>query len=188
LGYSLKFEISSMSPEPNDPRSPRDERWTEPRLERLLGWFFAQELPPALRDSAAELFNLQELSRPRLANPVRQSASKAGRWLVPLCASALLCCGWLLWQSPLPRESAVVVKRMRPPMVEIESVGLPLQVDLVSYRGATGSFEQRTELRWTSDSSYDPATGAWVEWSAPELVIDVEPVAASDPSALPRGL
>lgn len=176
-----------MSPEPIDPQPPQDERWTEPRLERLLGWFFAQELPPALRDSAADHHRLQELSRPSLANPVRRSAAKAGRWLVPLCASALLGCGWLLWQTP-SRESAVVVKRMRQPLVEIESVGLPWQVDLVSYRGASGSFEQRTELRWTSDSSYDPASGAWVEWSAPELVIDVEPVAASDPSALPRGL
>lgn len=176
-----------MLPEPTNTDSPHEERWTDARVERLLGWFFAEEMPPAIRDTASAPGSLPVLAQPRLAKAVQKPAVTAGRWLVPVCASVLLMCGWLLWQTPQSKLT-VAAKFLRPPLVEVEAASLPVQVEFVSYRGTAELFEQRTELRWHSHSYFEPASGNWVEWSAPELVIDVEPVAESEPAALPRGL
>ncbi len=172
-----------MTPESNDPELSPAEHWTEPRLERLLDWFFTQEVPPALRDAGP----VAHFVPPRRA--MRQPVAMGGRWLISLCAAALIGCGWLLWQLP-SRELARVAKRTPPPAVELETASLPWQVEQVSYQGATGTFQQRIEYRWNSSSSFDPASGVWVEWSAPELAIDidVEPVAKSDSKALSREL
>lgn len=174
-----------MTPEPNDPELSPAERWTEPRLERLLDWYFTQEIPPALRDAGPVA---RFVPSPPL-RAVRQPVATAGRWVISLCTAALVGCGWLLWQLP-SGNLASVTNKMHRPAVELETASLPWQVEQVSYQGTTGTFQQRTEFRWHSSSSFDPASGIWVEWSSPELAIDidVEPVAKSDSKALSREL
>lgn len=170
-----------MLPEPDQTESPK---WPEPRVEKLLDWFFAQELPAALREESSRITVLPLRSPVAAATPHRSANRSAGSWLLPLCALAVLGSGWMLSSLP-PREAAMIAAAgERPAIVELNIDSPPLIVEHVTYAGVSGSFEQRTELRWSSQSYFEPSGGTWVEWSAPELVIDIDPVASVDSNTL----
>lgn len=170
-----------MLPESDQTESPD---WPEPQVERLLGWFFAQELPAPLREDAPRIADLP-LRSPVAATLSHRSTNRSvGYWLMPLCALAVVGSGWMLSSLP-PRPAAMIAAAGdRRAIIELNIDGPPLMVERVTYAGSSGSFEQRTELHWTSQSYFEPSGGTWVEWSAPELVIDIDPVASVDPNTL----
>lgn len=167
----FRIDEIEMFPEPVKSKSNSQPDWTDQRVDRLLGWFFEQELPPELRTEAVQV---------RPVSPHR-TARSAGRWLLPLCVAVLIGCVWIVRQLPPQTVQLQTVQLLvsAPPAreVELETTSLPVTTELVSYAGSQNSFEQRSELRWTSQSYFEPDAGVWVEWSAPELVIDVETVA-----------
>lgn len=166
--------------------------WSDAQVDSLLTWFFAQELPPALRDPADNSVPAPRLITVASRGPVRP-ASRAGQWILTLCAAALAGCVWLLASLPSQQSPMAVRVPATPQLasgtplrtwgeaeleeVELETVSLPWMVETVSYPGVQGEFAQQSELRWTSESYYEPQAGVWIEWSAPELVIEVEQIA-----------
>jgi hypothetical protein len=152
-----------MSPN-SDP--PPDGAWTEPRIERLVSWFVARELPPPLRETLSNVAAAPALSR--------RSLQRAPGWVVPACLVPLLAGGWLISRlAPIDQSAPSLVAA--PVVVEFESPGGPIAVEQLTYAGPTGTYRQRTEWRWTARSDFVPQDGIWVEWTAPELVIDIEP-------------
>ncbi len=152
---------------PHDPQLPAG--WTEAGLACLLVKFFAGEIHRGDRESMVMLAaDRGAVSR----------GTTAARWTVPWAAAAVLLCGgilsWSVWRIG-PRQ----VVKSQPVTVEIEATGIPFQVELVSYRGSGGTFEQRNEWRETTAGNYDPRTGDWVEWSSAELAIEVESIDGS---------
>jgi hypothetical protein len=166
-----------MLPEPDQTEF---SNWPEPRVERLLEWFFVQELPAPLRESAELPLRLPVST----ALPQHSANRSAGYWLLPLCALAVLGSGWMLSSLPSREAALLAAASERPAIVELNIDGPPLLVEQVRYSGSSGSYEQRTELRWSSQSYFEPRAGTWVEWSAPELAIDIDPVATVDPRTL----
>jgi hypothetical protein len=157
--------------------------WPEPRVERLLDWFFSQEMPAALRENAPRIAELPLRSPVAVTSPRRSASRSAGYWLLPLCVLTVLGSGWIL--SSLPQETAIIAAAgARPAIVELNIDSPPLLLEQVTYAGSSGTYEQRTELRWSSQSYFEPRAGTWVEWSAPELVIDIDPIASVDPNTL----
>ena len=152
------------------------QKWSEERVEKLLSWFFAEELPPALRD-AQPAPPSQPVQASTAGLPAR-TARQSPWWLVPICVSALVGSVWMLGQTPR-QHSPLNAAFPSITSIELELTGLPLVVEQVSFAGSNGIFQQRSELRWISHSDYDPEAGVWVEWSAPELAIDIE--LASEP-------
>lgn len=158
----------TQQPEPFD--ASHSTEWSDERIARMLTWYFAREMPESVRAAEPERPLCQPLSARQSPGVVRP----VSRWLVPLCLATLIGSGWILQHSP-PQAAAHGAARL----ITLETTSLPVSTQQVSFIGDHDQFQQRSELRWTSVSSFEPATGAWVEWSAPELVIDIETVANS---------
>lgn len=160
-----------MTPQPDafEPRQPTE--WSDERVEQALTWFFADELPPALRDGELP----PALCRPAKCEQSYRVARPLGRWLVPLCLATLVGSGVVLQRATDVLSIAAPADSAR--IVRLDSTSLPLESEYVSFAGAQHQFTQRNELRWISESFFEPATGDLVEWSAPELIIDVDIVA-----------
>lgn len=160
-----------MTQPPDFSETGRTIEWSDEQVEQALTWFYARELPAALREQ-----NLQPaLWRPEMTAGSRAAARPAGRWLIPLCLAALIGSGVILRRAPdmLAVASSADASRV----VRLDTTSLPLESEQFSFVGAHHQFSQRNELRWISESYFEPATGDLVEWSAPELIIDVDTIA-----------
>jgi hypothetical protein len=64
--------------------------------------------------------------------------------------------------------------------LEVSSRRQPIERQI--YDSGLGPVEQRTDVVWTNVSYYEPETGASVQWSVPELTIEILPIPMNEAS------
>ena len=158
--------------------------WRDQELDALLYDFFRNELPEELRGLPSHPETPPMTSTPRRRE---QTALALVIGLTAVAASLLLAVS-ALWSPPVNRTGASPHRFVRTVVPaggslaersEIEdpsNAGSPApmeQLVIERYDTATGPVEQRTNVRWTNVSVFEPESGTEVDVMIPEVNIEV---------------
>ena len=158
--------------------------WRDQELDALLYDFFRNELPEELRGLPSHSETPSMTSSPRRRE---QTALALVIGLTAVAASLLLAVS-ALWSPPANRTGAspdqfvgTVVPAggslaKRSETEDPPSGGSPApmeQLVIERYDTATGPVEQRTNVRWTNVSVFEPESGTEVDVMIPEVNIEV---------------
>ncbi len=155
--------------------------WGDQQLDVLLTDFFLNELPEELRD----LPSGSEVSSTTSMVTRRKRTAFAPVIGLTVVAATLLLAVLVVWSPSANRpeqpshrlvgNTAFAVRPLPERSVDDKPpVEIPLESLMIErYETASGPVEQRTNVRWTNVSVFEPESGAEVEVMIPELSIEI---------------